>query len=157
MDGLPLHVPNQGPGPERRQVPCPRSDPVILALRKNMLKLWNRLDVSSTCPLPLTHWPRKSKRIFSLHILLLLFKYSWLRFPPISPPIPAILTHPIDPTHFDPTPFGFVHVSFIQKSCPFSPHYPHRPPLWLLSVSSLLHCFWLYLACFFVLFIRFPL
>ena len=23
MDGLPLHVPNQGPGPEPRHLPCP--------------------------------------------------------------------------------------------------------------------------------------
>ena len=152
MDGLPLHVHNQGPGPEPRHAPCPRSDPGILPLWQNMLNLWNKLDLSSACPIPLTQWPRKRKRTFSFHIFLLLFKYSWLHFRPISLPTPP---HPLDPT-----PFPFVHVSFIhvpQKSCPLFPHYPYKSLFWLLSVSSLFQCFVLYFACFFVLFTSCPL
>ena len=93
----------------------------------------------------------KQKDNFFPHFFLL-FKCSWLHFRPISLPTPP---HPLDPT-----PFPFVHVSFIhvlQKSCPLFPHYPYRPLFWLLSVSSLFQCFVLYFACFFVLFTSCPL
>ena len=73
---------------------------------------------------------------------------------PLSP-------HPIH-SHLLPSillPCGFVHGSFIQvPGWPF-PFFPplSSSPLWLLSVCSLFQCLWLYLACLYVLLIRFHL
>ena len=60
----------------------------------------------------------------------------------------------------DLTPFGFVHVSFVdvpENPSPFLLHYPFPPPLWSLSVCSYFQCLWLSFACLFVLLMRFHL
>ena len=85
----------------------------------------------------------------------LLFKYSCLHFhsttatsPPAAPPIPA--SHPRT------YPFWLFLCVFFTCSLMdlplFSTIIPLPPPLWLLLVSSLFQCVWLYFACLFVLF-----
>ena len=76
--------------------------------------------------------------------LLLLFKYSCLHFhPTTAPPIPA--SHPWT--------YPFWLCPCVPYTCSlmalplFSPIIPLSPPLWLLSVSSLFQCLWLYFAC----------
>ena len=88
-------------------------------------------------------------------IILLLFNYSCLHFPPTPPPTtPA---KPISPPCFHPPCPGFVHVSLIVVPENSSPRYPFLPPLWLLSNCSQFLCLWLYFACFFLLLIMFQL
>ena len=69
--------------------------------------------------------------------------------------------HLSPPPILEPTPFGFVHVSFYTCSLLalplFSPIIPLPCPLWLLTVCSLFQCLWLYFACLFVALIRFHL
>ena len=63
-------------------------------------------------------------------------------------------THPL-PT-FNPTPFGFLHVSLIHVlwgSFPLFPRNRLPPSLCLLSVSYLFKCLWLCFACLFLLLI----
>ena len=86
---------------------------------------------------------------FSIKIFfLLLFKYSFLPFPPTSPPHPS---HPHLPSLI-PLLFGFVHVSFIVHK-PF-PLFPLLSPpisllvtvrLFLISMSLVVFCL---LVCF---------
>ena len=88
-------------------------------------------------------------------IVLLLFKYSCLHLLPSTPPNPS---HPHFPSLILPPSSFCVHVSFIvvpENPSLFPPHYPHPPPLWLLSVCSLFKCLWLYFTCLLVLLIRF--
>ena len=83
--------------------------------------------------------------IFFFSHFLLLFKYSCLHFPPTQPsPLPTL----------DPTPFDFVHVSFIhvpENPSPFSLFPPLSPPLpsgyclFLISMSLVIFCL---LICF---------
>ena len=56
-----------------------------------------------------------------------------------------------------PTPFGFIHVSFIHVSWGPTPIIFLLLPLWLMSDCHLFQCLWLYFACLFVLLIRFHL
>ena len=119
MDGLPLHVPNQGPGPEPRHAPCPRSDPGILPLWQNLLNLWNKLDLSSACPIPLTQWPRKSKRTISFHIYFC-----------CSSAVDSIFVPSVSPPHLSPLiPHHFLlsmcpSYMFFRSLAPFSPIIP---------------------------------
>ena len=87
--------------------------------------------------------------IFLFLIILLLFNYSCLHFPPPQPNLPPSLTSTF--------PLSFVHVSFIVVLENPSPRYPLPPPLWLLSDCSYFQCLWLYFACFFLLLIMFQL
>ena len=81
---------------------------------------------------------------------LLLFKYSFLDFPRLSPP-PTL--DPTCPLALSMCPLYV----FLGDPSSFSPHYPLPPPLWFLSVCSLFQCLWLYFACLLVFFIRFHL
>ena len=89
-----------------------------------------------------------------IYFFLLLFKCSCLHFHPF-------LHHPSLPPTLKPTPFGFVHGSFIHA--PWWP-LPYFPLLCLSLLLSgycqfvfLFQCLWLYFACLFGLLIRFHL
>ena len=71
---------------------------------------------------------------------------------------PLLQPQPSSPPSPDSTPLGFFHVFFIvvhENPSSLSPHCPLPPPLWLQSVCSQFQCLWLYVACLFVLLIRF--
>ena len=76
---------------------------------------------------------------------LLLFKYSFLPFPPTPPHYPS-------PPHllplFSPL-LVTVHVSFVIIPVTLSPHHPLFSLLWSLSTCSQFQCLWLYFACSF--------
>ena len=91
---------------------------------------------------------------FFFYLFLLLFKYSFLPFPPALPTTAALPP----PSRFHPH-LVIVHVSFIivpANPSPFSLIILSRP-LWLLSACSQYQCLWLYFACLFVSLIRFQL
>ena len=93
--------------------------------------------------------------LFYLFIFLLLFNRVFSIFTP-----PCLLPHPSPPSTLEPTPFDFVHGSFIHVPWWPFPYFPPLslfPPLWLLSVCSLFQCLWLYFAYLIVLLIRFHL
>ena len=85
---------------------------------------------------------KSSLFFFFFNFLKFLFKYSCLHFP----------SHPHFPPLILKSPFGFVHVSFIDFPENPSPLSPPTSPL--VTVSSLFPCFRLCLACLFVLLIR---
>ena len=123
---------------------------------QTFLNLSDQLGLTSACPIPLTQWPRQSKRMFSFYIFYCCSSTVVSNFPKSLP-------HNPDIPHFPPLILpliGFFHVSFIhasENSSLFPLRYPISTPLWLLSVCSLFWCFWLYFACLVVLLIRFLL
>ena len=90
-------------------------------------------------------------------IFLIVVQVQWSSFSPHHGPLPQ----PSPPPILEPTPFGFVHVSFVHVPWWHFPYFPPLsplpPPLWSLSVCSLFQCHWLCSACLFVLLIRFHL
>ena len=92
-----------------------------------------------------------------------LFTFSFLFFivvqvqlspflPYHSPPCPTLpASHPqTDPLWLCPC---VLYICYSMDLPLISPTTPLHSPLWLLSVCSLFHCFWLYFACLFVLLI----
>ena len=134
----------------------------ILSLLKSGLNhLVSHLRMSLCVICRLTMGQLSKEKTFK-KIFWLLFHYSCPHFSPITLPCP---THtPLSTFNPLPSPIGFVHGSFIRGAwhmvldpSPTFPCYPLSPLLWSLSVCSLFPCLWLYIACLFVLLIRFHL
>ena len=83
---------------------------------------------------------------------LLLFKYTFLPFPPTPAQLPTSLRF-LHPPRYCPC---------VLYNCSYKPFtlFPWNSlpsPLWSLSACSQFQCLWLYFACLFVLLIRFQL
>ena len=92
--------------------------------------------------------------LFLKHFLLL-FKYSFLPSPHLSPtPQPSSPHSPVSNL-----PCYCPHVLYNCSCKPFTlfQHYPPTSPLWLLSPCSQFQCLWLCFACLFIFLIRFLL
>ena len=72
-----------------------------------------------------------------------------------SSPVPPTLSSTVNP-HLRLMSMGHLYLFIDYSLLPFLPH-THPPPLWLLSLCSLIPYLWLYFVCLFVLLIKFHL